>query len=91
MRRLPASFEEKGIDRGFGFAPDQPPRQSLRLREHFSNGSDADLATIELDDDIAATFKTDRLAKLRWYTETSGFGDAPTRGSHGIFRQLTQS
>jgi hypothetical protein len=91
MGRFPASLGEKGVDGGFGFTPDQPSRQSLRLGDHFSNGSDADLAAIELHYDIAATFKTDRLAKLRRYAQTSRFGDAPTRGSHGIFPELTSA
>ena len=91
MRRFPASLGEKGIDGRFGFAPDQSAGQDLRLGNHFLDGSDADLAIIELHHDIAAALEADRFAKLCRNAETPGSGDAPTYGNHVIFFELANN
>jgi hypothetical protein len=82
MLGFPAPFGKKGIDRCPGLASNQSPGQGLRLSDYFIDGSDADLATVELDHDIAPAFETDRFAKLRWNAEATGFGDAPSYGTH---------
>jgi len=45
-------------------ASEQLTRHRLGLSDRFPNRSDADVATIEFDDDVAAAFETERPAEL---------------------------
>jgi hypothetical protein len=83
LRRVAPSLREKVLDGGPPAATEQAPGQGLGAGDDLVNGSDTNLAAVELDHDIAAAVETDRLAELGRQAETPGLGDAPTHWTHG--------
>jgi hypothetical protein len=78
------TFGEKIIHARARLVCEQGAGERLGARNDFIDGADADIAPVELKDDVSALFEAYRTAHFGREADAAGFRYTPFHGVHGF-------